>query len=81
MGGWEGAMGEWKGDTEMATYPSDPFMTPCASISRLTVTTITTLEGPYGEMVAVRGVLATLPVARSESAEALLTCLIHSPAL
>lgn len=65
MGEWEGEMGEWKGDMEMATYPNDPFMTPCASISRLTAI-ITTLEGLYGETVEEKGVSATLPVVPSE---------------
>lgn len=78
---WEGEMGGWRGDTGMATYPSDPFMTPCASISRLTAITTTTLEGPYGETVAARAVLATLRVARSESAERPPTCLTRSHGL
>lgn len=61
MGDWEGELWEWKGDTEMATYPNGPSMIPCASINRLTAITIT-LEGPLGETVEVRGVLFILQV-------------------
>lgn len=62
MGEWEGELGDWKEDMETATYPNDPSTIPCASISRLTAITINQ-EGPLGETLEVRGVLATLQAA------------------
>lgn len=80
MGEWEGELGDWKEDMEMATYPNDPSTIPCASINRLTAITITP-EGPLEETLEGRGVLATLQAAPLGLAGLQLTCLIRSPAL